>query len=156
MTDPKLSRYFFIALLLGTAVVFFRMLEIFFVPVLLAAVFATLFYPLYLWLLRVFRGRKTLAAFSCCLALLLLLVVPLYLVADLVTHEAIDFYKSTQAHLGDVSQQLQGPPGRLRAPPLGPALPPDQNGWRAALQDGAASAGSLAAAVINKASRGTI
>src|SRR5215475_11252207 len=107
MTDPKLSRYFFIALLLGTAVVFFRMLQVFFLPVLLAAVFATLFYPMYLWLLRAFRGRKTLAAFACCLALLILLIVPLYLVADLVTHEAIDFYRSTQAHLGDLSQQIQ-------------------------------------------------
>ncbi|HEY4597616.1 MAG TPA: AI-2E family transporter [Thermoanaerobaculia bacterium] len=156
MTDPKLSRYFFIALLLGTAVVFFRMLRIFFVPVLLAAVFATLFYPMYLWLLRVFRGRKTLAAFSCCLALLLLLVVPLYLVADLVTHEAIDFYKSTQAHLGDISQQIQGPLGRLRDLPLVHDLRLDQIDWRATLQDVATSAGSLAATVINKTSRGTI
>src|SRR5437763_705816 len=112
MTDKKLSRYFFIALLLGTAVVFFRMLRIFFMPVLLAAVFATLFYPMYLRFLRAFRGRKTLASFFCCLALLLLLIAPLYLVADLVTHEAIDFYKSTQAHLGDISQQVQGPLGR--------------------------------------------
>ncbi|HEY4592126.1 MAG TPA: AI-2E family transporter, partial [Thermoanaerobaculia bacterium] len=109
MTDPKLSRYFFIALLLGTAVVFFRMLQVFFMPVLLAAVFATLFYPMYLRFLSACRGRKTLAAFFCCLALLILLIVPLYLVADLVTHEAIDFYRSTQAHLGDVSQQIQGP-----------------------------------------------
>src|SRR3982750_2281106 len=89
MTDSKLSRYFFIALLLGTAVVFFRMLQIFFVPVLLAAGFAALFPPMCLLPLRAFRGPNTLPAFSCCLALLLLLVVPLYLVADLVTHEAI-------------------------------------------------------------------
>lgn len=47
MNDKRLSRYFFIALLLGTAVVFFRMLQIFFVPVLLAAVFATLFTMFY-------------------------------------------------------------------------------------------------------------
>src|SRR3954453_17568613 len=118
MTNPQLRRYFFIALLLGTAVVFFRMLRIFFVPVLLAAVFATLFYPMYLWLLRAFRGRKTLAAFSCCLALLLLLIVPLYLVADLVTHEAFDFYRATQNHLGALSQQVQAPHAWLRSLPL--------------------------------------
>jgi predicted PurR-regulated permease PerM len=156
MNDKKLSRYFFIALLLGTAVVFFRMMRIFFVPVLLAAVFATLFYPMYLRLLRAFRGRKTLAAFFCCLALLILLIVPLYLVADLVTHEAIDFYRSAQAHLGDLSQQVQGPLGRLRDLPLVRDLRLDQIDWGATLQNAAASAGSLAATVINKTSRGTI
>jgi predicted PurR-regulated permease PerM len=44
MHDRKLSRYFFVAVLLGTAVVFFRMVQVFFLPVVLAAVFATLFY----------------------------------------------------------------------------------------------------------------
>ncbi|MFL6262570.1 MAG: AI-2E family transporter [Thermoanaerobaculia bacterium] len=156
MTDKKLSRYFFIALLLGTAVVFFRMVRIFFVPVLLAAVFATLFYPMYLWFLRVFRGRKTLAAFFCCLALLLLLIVPLYGVADLVTHEAITFYRTAQAHVGDLSQQIQGALGRLRDLPLVRDLRLDQVDWRAALQNAASSAGSFAAAVINQTSRGTI
>lgn len=156
MTDPKLSRYFFIALLLGTAVVFFRMLQVFFVPVLLAAVFATLFYPMYLWFLRACRGKKTLASLFCCLALLLLLIVPLYVVADLVSHEAIDFYKSTQAHLGDISQQIQGPLGRLRDLPLVHDLRLDQIDWRAALKDAASSAGSFAATVINTTSRGTI
>jgi predicted PurR-regulated permease PerM len=156
MNDKKLSRYFFIALLLGTAVVFFRMVRIFFVPVLLAAVFATLFYPMYLRLLRAFRGRKTLAAFFCCLALLLVLIVPLYLVADLVTHEAIDFYRATQNHLGDLSQQVQGPLAWLRSLPLARDLKLDQIDWRNALQNVASSAGSLAATVINKTSRGTI
>jgi predicted PurR-regulated permease PerM len=126
------------------------------VPVLLAAVFATLFYPMYLGFLRAFRGRKTLAAFFCCLALLILLIVPLYLVADLVTHEAIDFYRSAQAHLGGLSQQVQGPLGRLRDLPLVRGLRLDQIDWRAALQNAVASAGSLAATVINKTSRGTI
>jgi predicted PurR-regulated permease PerM len=156
MNERKLSRWFFIAVLLGTTLVFFRMVRIFFVPVLLAAVFATLFYPMYLWLLRAFRGRKTLAAFASCLVLLILLIVPLYLVADLVTHEAIDFYRSTQAHLGDLSQQIQGPLGRLRDLTLVHDLRLDQIDWRAALKDAATSAGSLAATVINTTSRGTI
>ncbi len=156
MNDKRLSRYFFIALLLGTAVVFFRMLQIFFVPVLLAAVFATLFYPMYLRFLRLFRGRKTLASFFCCLALLLLLIVPLYLVADLVSHEAIDFYRSAQAHLGEFSQRIQGMLGQARDLPLVRDLRLDQIDWHAALQNASSSAGSFAGTVINKTSRGTI
>ncbi len=101
-------------------------------------------------------GARPLAAFLCCLGLLLLLVVPLYGVADLVTHEAIDFYRQTQAHLGDFSQRLQGPLAALRSMPLARDLRLDQVDWRAAFQNVASSAGGLAATVINKTSRGTI
>src|SRR6188768_4289764 len=70
MDEKKLSRYFFFAVLIGTTVVFFRMVRVFLIPILLAAVFATIFYPLYEWLLRRLRGKKTLAAFLCCFLLL--------------------------------------------------------------------------------------
>src|SRR4030095_14801068 len=95
MDERKLSRYFFIAALLGTTLLFFRMVRIFLVPILLAAVFSTLFYPLYEFFLRIFRGRKTLASFCCCFLLLLVLIAPLYLVADLVARDAIDFHPQT-------------------------------------------------------------
>jgi predicted PurR-regulated permease PerM len=156
MDDKKLSRYFFVAILLGTAVVFFRMVQVFFMPVVLAAVFATLFYPLYQRILRAFWGRRTLAAFCCCLLLLLLLVAPLYMVANLVTHEAIDFYRGAQQNLGNLSQRIQEPLLRLRAMPMVRDLKLDQIDWHATLQNVASSAGSLAASLINKTSRGTI
>jgi predicted PurR-regulated permease PerM len=156
MNDKKLSRYFFIAVLLGTALLFFRMVQLFFLPVLLAAVFATLFYPLYLWLLKALRGRKTLAAFLCCLMLLLVLIVPLYLVAEMVTREAIDFYRSAQANFGGIGQKLQAALARLRGLPLARDLNLDQFDWSATIRNTASSAGSLAAKVINKTSRGTI
>jgi predicted PurR-regulated permease PerM len=156
MDDKKLSRYFFIGVLLGTTVLFFRMVELFFVPVLLAAVFASLFYPLYERLLKVLRGRKTLASLLCCLLLLLVLIVPLYLVAEMVTREAIDFYRSTQAGSGGIGQQLQAALLRLRDLPLARDLKLDQVDWSSALRNTASSAGSLVATVINKTSRGTI
>jgi predicted PurR-regulated permease PerM len=157
MIDKKLSRYFFIAILLGTTFIFFRMVRIFFVPVLLAAVFATLFYPMYEGFLRSFRGRKTLAAFFCCLVLLLVLIAPLYLVADLVTREAIDFYRTFQDRIGTFLQQgAEGPLGRLRTLPLVRQLRLDQIDWPATVQNIASSAGSVAATLIRKTSQGTI
>src|SRR4029078_3698689 len=117
--NQTLSRYFFIALLLGTTVVFFRMMQVFFVPVLLAAVFVTLFYPMYEALVRLFRNRRTLAAFVCCFILLLGLIVPLYVVADLVAREAIDFYKNSQARIGEIFQQgAAGPLAPLQSLPV--------------------------------------
>src|SRR4051794_37861671 len=101
MSDKNLTRYFFIALLLVTTLLFFRMVQPFLVPVLLAAVFATLFYPLYEAFLRLFRGRRSIASFFCCLLLLLVLVLPLYGVANLVAGEAVSFFHAAQ---GKISQ----------------------------------------------------
>ncbi len=157
MNEKRLSRWFFIAVLLGTALVFFRMLRIFFVPVLLAAVFATLFYPLYEAFLRIFRGRKTLASFFCCFILLLGLIVPLYVVADLVAREAIDFYRTSQDRIAEFFQKgAAGPLGWLRTLPLVRELPLDQVDLKGALQNVAESAGGIAAGLIKKTSQGTI
>jgi predicted PurR-regulated permease PerM len=157
MNEQKLSRYFFVAVLLGTTVIFFRMVRIFFVPVLLAAVFASLFFPLYEALLKVFRGRKTLASFSCCFILLLGLIGPLYLVADLVTREAIDFYRTFHERIGVFFQAgAAGPLGRLRNLPLVRQLGLDRIDLQTALQNVASSAGPLAAALIKRTSQGTI
>ncbi|MFP5287034.1 MAG: AI-2E family transporter, partial [Thermoanaerobaculia bacterium] len=114
MINKNLSRYFFIAVLLGTTLVFFRMVQVFLVPVLLAAVFATLFYPMYEFFVRRFRGRRSLAAFTCCFILLLGLVAPLYAVADMVTREAIDVYQSAEVWIGDLLRKGgEGPLARL-------------------------------------------
>src|SRR6185295_5949715 len=157
MNERKLSRWFFIAVLLGTALVFFRMVRIFFVPILLAAVFATLFYPLYEKFLRIFRGRKTLASFFCCFVLLLGLIVPLYVVADLVAREAIDFYRTSQDRIAEFFQKgAAGPLAWLRTLPLVRDLPLDQLGLQNALQNVTASAGGVAASLIKKTSQGTI
>lgn len=157
MDEKKISRYFFIAVLIGTTVVFFRMVGIFFVPVLLAAVFATLFYPMYEWFLRRLRGRKTIAAFCCCFILLLGLIAPLYLVAEMVTREAIQFYHSAQTQIGDFLRNgPQGPLARLRTLPFVHDLKLDQIDWQSTLQEVASSAGTFAATVIKRTSQGTI
>lgn len=119
MHNQKLSRYFFIALLLGVAAVFFYMVWVFFIPVLLAAVFATLFYPLYERLLKAFRGRRGLAAIACCLILLLGLIGPLYGVVDLVVREGTSLFETVRAQYDeamlDGSESL---PNRFRSWPL--------------------------------------
>jgi predicted PurR-regulated permease PerM len=157
MDERKLSRYFFLAVLLGTSIVFFRMVRVFFVPVLLAAVFATLFYPLYAVFLRAFRGRQSLAAFCCCFVLLLGLIVPVYGVADLVAREAIDFYRTSQDRIGALLQEgAAGPLSRLQGLPLLRDLRLDRIDWQAALQNAVASVGPLAARLIRKTSQETI
>src|SRR4030095_6509832 len=157
MDERKLSRYFFLAVLLGTTLLFFRMVRIFLVPILLAAVFSTLFYPLYEVFLRVFRGRKTLASFLCCFVLLLGLIAPLYLVADLVAREAIDFYRTSQDQIPKFFEKgAAGPLGWVRTLTLVRGLPLEQINLQSALKNVVASAGDIALALIKRTSQGTI
>jgi predicted PurR-regulated permease PerM len=157
MNDKILTRAFFILLLLATALLFFRMVQAFFVPVLLAAVFATLFYPLYEAFVRVFRGRRSVASFFCCVLLLLGLILPLYGVANLVVGEAVAFYHTAQDKLA--AMQASGQPGPLewaRNLPLVRQLQLDRLSWRAGLQEIATQAGPFIARLINRTSRGTL
>ena len=156
-SEKTLSRYFFIVILIATTVVFFRMVAPFLVPVLLAAVFATLFYPMYEAFVRLFRGRRTIAAFLCCFILLLGMILPLYGVAHLVTREAIDVYHTAQQKVAEVIRLGEsGPLGRIKSSRWVQQLQLDQINWRASLQNAVASAGTFVAGLINRTSRGTL
>jgi predicted PurR-regulated permease PerM len=155
--DKKLSRYFFIAALIGTTIVFFRMVQVFLVPILLAAVFATLFYPLYELLLRKFRGRKTLAAFLTCFILLLVLIVPLYAVAHMVVVEAATFYDAAQRQLtAYLEKGPQGPLAWLRNLPFVRDLGLDRIDWQSTVRNVVTSAASFLGTLINRTSRGAL
>ena len=157
MNQKTLSRYFFIAILVGAAFTFFYMVRMFLVPVLLAAVFTTLFYPMYEWFLRVFRGKRTIAAFVCCVLLLLAVILPILGVAHLVTLEAIDVYHSAEGKLGEISAKGQaGILGQLRSYRWFRQWGLDKINWQASLEDAARTAGSFVAVVISKTSSGTL
>lgn len=155
----SLHRNVLLGALLATAVLFIYMVRGFLVSILLAAVFATLFYPFYQRLLRWFRGRRGLASIVCCLVLLIGLLVPLYWVAALVVREAVDFSQRSQAW---VSQMLEGGQSSIlerlhRLPWVGPylaRLPLETVDWRTALGDVAGSAGRLGADLLERTSRG--
>ncbi len=155
--EKTLSRYFFIVVLIATTIVFFRMVAPFLVPVLLAAVFATLFYPMYEAFVRLFRGRRSLAAFLSCFILLLGMILPLYGIAHLVTREAIDVYHTAQQKVAEIIRLGEsGPLGRIRSSRWVQQLQLDQINWRDSLQNAAASAGTFVAGLINRTSRGTL
>lgn len=156
MPQRKLSRSFFIAALLLTVVVFFYMVRLFALPVLLAAVFASLFYPFYSRLVQLLRGRRGFASLLCCFLLLGLLILPIYLVANLVTREAIDFYRSIEE---EVSVALEaGPdsiPNRLLRQPWARRFGLDEVDWTATARQAAQNAGGFLAVVIRGTYRST-
>ncbi len=152
----KFSRYFLLVVLLAIGVVFFNMVKVFVVPVMLAAVFSGLFYPLYRRLLRITRQRKGISAAVCCLILLLALLIPTYIVANLVSREAVGFYQTAEQKIQNILQKGDtGLIGDLKTKRWVQELHLDKIDWQSSLQDGAKTAASLLATFINKASKGT-
>jgi predicted PurR-regulated permease PerM len=152
----KLSRYFLLAVLIGIGVVFFNMVKTFLVPVILAAVFAGIFYPLYNRLLRIFRQKKGISAFVCCVILLLGLLIPTYFVANLVANEALDFYHSAAQIIREIIDQGdRGVLGRLKQYKWVEQLHLEQIDWESKLTEAVQTATTVLATVINKASTGT-
>jgi predicted PurR-regulated permease PerM len=91
-----------IGLLLLAAAVIFPIVKIFFVPVVVAAALATLFFPLYSRIRTVFGNKRGLSSFICCLLIFLCLVTPTYLMVQLVVKQAVELYQSAEPVVKDI------------------------------------------------------
>src|SRR6185503_5041034 len=94
----KIAHCCLLLILLAAAVAFFEMIKAFLVPIILAAVFAGLFFPYYSLLLKRTHGRKSLSALVCCAVLSLGLLLPVYAVVNLGTREAVRLYQSAESN----------------------------------------------------------
>lgn len=152
----KFSRYFLLLVLAVVTYVFYNMIKIFLVPIILAAVFTSLFFPLYNWLLKIFKNRRGLNAFICCVILLLGLLIPTYIVANLVSHEAINLYQTAEEQIREIIKKGdKGPLGKIKSSRLVARLNLNQIDWQDPLQKAAQTAGKVIATVINKTSKET-
>lgn len=83
----------FVSLVLVTTAVFLWMVRGFLLPVFWAAVFAMLFQPLFLRLVPLLRGRRNLAALSCTLVVVLVVLVPAGLLAAALAQQGVWLYQ---------------------------------------------------------------
>ncbi len=152
--QERVSRYVLVVLLILVTLAFVPIIRFFLVPVVLAATFATLFYPFYRSILSLFRGKKGISSLVCCLILLLGLLVPTYIMAHLVVSQAIDFYEVAQPQVkeflreGQNSQIIQ----QIRRLPFVDWLQLSRIDWQSAIQEAARVAASVGTLVINKTS----
>lgn len=152
----RFGRYFFLVLLIAITAAFFYMVRSFLVPVLLAAVFTALFYPLYERLLKVTKQNAGLSAFACCVILLLGLLVPVYVLADLLSQEAITFYQSAGEKLREIiAQGDAGLLGQIKNSVWVQRLGLDQVDWQTELQNFAKTASTMLFDFLNKTSAST-
>jgi predicted PurR-regulated permease PerM len=148
-----------VLLILVAAVLFVLvpMLKIFLTPLLLACTFASLFYPFYSILLKFFRGNRVIAAFSCCVALVLGFVVPVYFLGYLVTHQLFTLYQSIEPTVqafvhGEDTGFLAHFKGNLLLVWLNQL---DIN-WQSTMLDTFKTAGEAVAKMVNKTSLGAL
>jgi predicted PurR-regulated permease PerM len=157
LLSTRFSRYFILALLLLSTFLFLNMVKLFFLPVTLAAVFTTLFYPLYRWLMKLFKNRRGLSSIVCCLILLLGLLLPLVLVGNLVTREAIHFYQTMEVRIKEIVEKGdQGPLGDIKRWDWVRRLKLDKLDWSTTLQQAAGKGGGLLATAVSRTSGGAV
>jgi predicted PurR-regulated permease PerM len=88
VTDSHFRRAFLILLVIAVSATFFVMVRVFLLTIVLAALLTGVAYPAYLRIVRLFRGRTTIAAIATLLLLLVLVIAPLLTVAGAVANEA--------------------------------------------------------------------
>lgn len=155
----KFARHALLFLVLLAGVVFYNLVKMFVVPVILAAVFAGLFYPFYEWLLnyewllKLVRGRRALSAFVCCMALSLGVILPAYGVANLVAGEAVRLYQAAELRgLRSLEADFQS---FVQRHPLLQSLRLESIPLRATVEPAIKKAADLLATAVNRASRET-
>ncbi|MBI5585095.1 MAG: AI-2E family transporter [Deltaproteobacteria bacterium] len=159
--DEKLNRYGLVVLLVAAGLAVVPLFRFFLVPVILAATFCTLFYPLYARLLDFFRGHSGLAALLTCFILLGGLLIPAYVVLHLVALQMIDLVAVANRTIRDIlAEGDRGLLGELARLPLIRFLVANelirQLDWTSLVQEAAKTAGKIGTFLINKTSGGII
>src|SRR5439155_1579934 len=119
VSAPWLRRLIAAVVLAGLVVLGFRVLEPFIVPLVWACILAFVSWPAHARLLRLCRGRSTVASLLTTTAVSLAVIAPLAWLAVVLRIELIRAYHETQALLAG---GLQLPPAVLKLPWLGEQL----------------------------------
>jgi predicted PurR-regulated permease PerM len=108
MEKPQGSRLFLIFLIISSALLL-SLFRTFLSALILALLITSVFYPVYLWVRTLLKGREISASLFMCLFVFLVLVVPLGWFIGTLSNEAYDFYSNTRRalSLNEIQQVLQ-------------------------------------------------
>src|SRR3989339_2115179 len=105
LDEKKFGKYFLLVVFIVSLAAFVNIIKIFLIEILVAAVFATLFYPAFKLLLKLFGGRRGLAAFTGCVLILIGLMIPLFIISNIVVYQAVELYRTAGPKLTEVIRQ---------------------------------------------------
>ncbi|MFO0781094.1 MAG: AI-2E family transporter [Candidatus Gracilibacteria bacterium] len=107
--------YFLIGCLIFSFVFLYTVMKPFLTVLILAAIFATTFYPFYKWVLKLFKDRAALASIVTCILILTLIIIPLMVFVVLLAKQAGDMYLFVQHKVasGEFDQYLRWQQGNF-------------------------------------------
>ena len=129
MPDDRLRKFFLLLVVAAISVLFVAMIRGFLMALLLAAVLAGLMYPIYDWILRRVKGRRTLASILTLAIAIVAVFAPLTALAGIVVQQAV----ALSSNIGDMikpyidnpdllQKQLALVPGSKRIEPFLPQI----------------------------------
>ncbi len=104
--QDRFRRGFLLLLVVAISAIFFAMIRQFLMALFLAAIFSGLAYPLYSRVLKVFKGRATLASITTILVLIVLVFGPISALLGVVTNQALEVSETVAPW---VQEQLRNP-----------------------------------------------
>jgi predicted PurR-regulated permease PerM len=152
----RFQRAFLLLLVTAISIIFLMVIRGFLVAVLLAAIFAGMSYPLYLWLRKKFGGRAGLASIVTILILVLCIGVPLAGLLTLVTTQAIQLSQGAGEWLEMQSGRLDQLREMLNRIPLIARLVPEQIELKGYVNEIASRAGPVLMGTLAAVSRSTL
>jgi predicted PurR-regulated permease PerM len=90
LASTRVQRWFLLALAIAITIAFYRVVEPFVLSVLMAAIFAGMTHPFYLWLVRKTKGREMTSAVLTVLAILILIIGPAIFFVGMLANEALN------------------------------------------------------------------
>jgi predicted PurR-regulated permease PerM len=116
-SQPWLRRLLVAALLAGLIILSFQVLQPFIVPLIWAGILVYVTWPLYQWVLRLFRGRRTLAALVVTIALTAAVIIPTVVLISVLRVELVKAYQQVAVLLSQGGPRL--PEAVLKLPWIG-------------------------------------
>ncbi len=104
------SRYTIVILFIVICIAFYPIMRNFFIPIIIAAVFAGLLHPLYIKIYNVLWKKAYLASFITCFAVILVGLIPSLLILQSVIHQMQEFYQTALPWFRDFLQSWQDYP----------------------------------------------
>ena len=118
MNIDKFRLYFFVILLAAISAGFLYLISPFFMAVLIAAIFSSLFHPIYLRLMKLLGNRKTVASLLTCIIFLVLLVIPVLSILGMVANQAIQLFGYVTRNTDQIQETLTKILSYIRTLPL--------------------------------------
>ncbi len=107
MRNNKQPQYFLFFCLVASIVFVFFIIRPLLMPLVIAAVFALLFQPLFLWLIKFTKGRASVSSFLVTVLSVFVVILPIIFLGTMILKEATDVYRDLADGDGGILEKLE-------------------------------------------------